>query len=144
MLLPSLCCKCSCQVYITHRRITGFLVLEPTRTLAHEYRLLGTSCSLSINTVEDCRRVVSYFVRDSCLLYSVVCLRKINKQLVRSLVVNMEGVLPSPLSSLQYNLVPSVFSAFKMAAGKPWQMADLSHDRKIAFLYNNEHCGPGH
>ena len=35
----------SCQVYIIHRSIIGFLVVqEPTCTHAHEYRLLGASC----------------------------------------------------------------------------------------------------
>ena len=33
------------QVYIIHRSITGFLVVqEATCTHAHEYRLLGASC----------------------------------------------------------------------------------------------------
>ena len=35
----------SCQVYIIHRSITGFLVVqEAPCTHAHEYRLLGASC----------------------------------------------------------------------------------------------------
>ena len=35
------------QLYIKHRRMTGFhVVQEPTCTHAHEYRLLGAYCSL--------------------------------------------------------------------------------------------------
>ena len=44
--LPALHSQWSLQVYIIHRSITGFLVVqEPTCTHAHEYRLLGASCS---------------------------------------------------------------------------------------------------
>ena len=43
--LPALHSQWSCQVYMIHRSITGFLVVqEPTCTHAHEYRLLGASC----------------------------------------------------------------------------------------------------
>ena len=43
--LPALDSQWSRQVYIIHRSITGFLVVqEPTCTHAHEYRLLGVSC----------------------------------------------------------------------------------------------------
>ena len=43
--LPALHSQWSRQVYIIHRSITGFLVVqEPTCTHAHEYRLLGASC----------------------------------------------------------------------------------------------------
>ena len=45
LLLPALHSQWSCQAYIIHRSITGFLVVhEPTCTHAHEYRLLGASC----------------------------------------------------------------------------------------------------
>ena len=45
LLLPALHSQWSCQVYIIHQSITGFLVVqEPTCTHAHEYRLLGASC----------------------------------------------------------------------------------------------------
>ena len=45
LLLPALNSQWSRQVYIIHRSITGFLVVqEPTCTHAHEYRLLGASC----------------------------------------------------------------------------------------------------
>ena len=44
--LPALHSQWSRQVYIIHRSITGFLVVqEPTCMHAHEYRLLGASCS---------------------------------------------------------------------------------------------------
>ena len=47
LLLPALHSQWSCQVYIIHRSVTGFLVVqEPTCTHAHEYRLLGASCLL--------------------------------------------------------------------------------------------------
>ena len=46
LLLPALHSQWSRQVYIIHQSITGFLVVqEPTCTHAHEYRLLGASCS---------------------------------------------------------------------------------------------------
>ena len=46
LLLPSFHRQWSRQVYIIHRRITGFLVVqEPTYAHTHEYRLLGASCS---------------------------------------------------------------------------------------------------
>ena len=46
LLLPALHSQWSRQVYILHQSITGFLVVqEPTCTHAHEYRLLGASCS---------------------------------------------------------------------------------------------------
>ena len=46
-LLTSLHRVWSRQVYIIHRSITGFLVVqEATCTHAHEYRLLGPSCFL--------------------------------------------------------------------------------------------------
>ena len=45
LLLTSLLRLWSHQVYIIHRSITGFLVVqEATCTHAHEYRLLGASC----------------------------------------------------------------------------------------------------
>ena len=45
LLLTSLHMVWSRQVYIIHRSITGFLVVqEATCTHAHEYRLLGASC----------------------------------------------------------------------------------------------------
>ena len=45
LLLTSLLRLWSRQVYIIHRSITGFLVVqEATCTHAHEYRLLGASC----------------------------------------------------------------------------------------------------
>ena len=45
LLLPTLHSYGSRQVYIRHRRITGFhVVQETTCTPAHEYRLLGASC----------------------------------------------------------------------------------------------------
>ena len=45
LLLPALHSQWSCQVYIIHRSVTGFLVVqEPTCTHSHEYRLLGASC----------------------------------------------------------------------------------------------------
>ena len=45
--VPALHSQWSCQVYIMHRSITGFLVVqEPTCTHAHEYRLPGASCFL--------------------------------------------------------------------------------------------------
>ena len=45
LLQPALHSQWSRQVYIGHRSITGFLVVqEPTCTHAHEYRLLGASC----------------------------------------------------------------------------------------------------
>ena len=45
LLQPALHSLWSRQVYIGHRSITGFLVVqEPTCTHAHEYRLLGASC----------------------------------------------------------------------------------------------------
>ena len=45
LLQPALHSQWSRQVYIGHRSITGFLVVqEPTCTPAHEYRLLGASC----------------------------------------------------------------------------------------------------
>ena len=45
LLQPALHGQWSRQVYIGHRSITGFLVVqEPTCTYAHEYRLLGASC----------------------------------------------------------------------------------------------------
>ena len=47
LLQPALHSQWSRQVYIRHRSITGFLVVqEPTCTHAHEYRLLGASCLL--------------------------------------------------------------------------------------------------
>ena len=43
--LPGLHSQWSRQVYMIHRSITGFLVVQgPTCTHAHEYRLLGASC----------------------------------------------------------------------------------------------------
>ena len=46
LLLPALHSQWSRQVYIIHESITGFLVVqEPTCTHAHEYKLLGASCS---------------------------------------------------------------------------------------------------
>ena len=46
LLLPALHSQWSRQVYIIHQSITGFLVVqEPTCMHAHEYRLLGASCS---------------------------------------------------------------------------------------------------
>ena len=48
LLLPALHSQWSRQVYIIHQSITGFLVVqEPTCTHAHEYRLLGASCSVT-------------------------------------------------------------------------------------------------
>ena len=45
LLQPALHSQWSRQVYIGHRSITGFLVVQkPTCTHAHEYRLLGASC----------------------------------------------------------------------------------------------------
>ena len=45
LLLLALHSQWSRQVYIIHRSITGFLVVQKTtRTHAHEYRLLGASC----------------------------------------------------------------------------------------------------
>ena len=45
LLLPTLHSYGSHQVYIRHRRITGFhVVQEATCTHEQEYRLLGTSC----------------------------------------------------------------------------------------------------
>ena len=45
LLQSALHSQWSRQVYIRHRSITGFLVVqEPTCTHAHEYRLLGASC----------------------------------------------------------------------------------------------------
>ena len=45
LLLPALHSQWSRQVYIIHRSITGFLVVEETTcTHACEYRLLGASC----------------------------------------------------------------------------------------------------
>ena len=45
LLKPALHSQWSRQVYIGHRSITGFLVVqEPTCTHAHEYRLPGASC----------------------------------------------------------------------------------------------------
>ena len=45
LLQPALHSQWSHQVYIRHRSITRFLVVqEPTCTHAHEYRLLGASC----------------------------------------------------------------------------------------------------
>ena len=45
LLLPALHSQWSCQVYMIHRSVTGFLVVqEPTCKHAHEYRLLGASC----------------------------------------------------------------------------------------------------
>ena len=47
LLLPTLHSYGKRQVYIRHRRITGFhVVQEATCTHAHEYRLLGASCFL--------------------------------------------------------------------------------------------------
>ena len=47
LLQPALHSQWSRQVYIGHRSIFGFLVVqEPTCTHAHEYRLFGASCSL--------------------------------------------------------------------------------------------------
>ena len=46
LLQPALDSQWSRQVYIRHRSITGFLVVQkPTCTHAHEYRLLRASCS---------------------------------------------------------------------------------------------------
>ena len=46
LLLPTLHIYGSRQVYLRHRRITGFhVVQEATRTHAHKYRLPGASCS---------------------------------------------------------------------------------------------------
>ena len=45
LLLPVFHRQWSHQVYIIHRSVTGFVVVEePTCTHAHEYRLLGASC----------------------------------------------------------------------------------------------------
>ena len=45
LLQPALHSQWSRQVYIRHRSVTGFLVVqEPTCTHAHEYRLPGASC----------------------------------------------------------------------------------------------------
>ena len=45
LLLLALHSQWSCQVYIIHRSVTGFVVVqEPTCTHTHEYRLLGASC----------------------------------------------------------------------------------------------------
>ena len=45
LLLPALHSQWLRQIYIIHRSITGFLVVqEPTCAHAHEYRLLGASC----------------------------------------------------------------------------------------------------
>ena len=45
LLQPALHSQWSRQVYIRHRSITGFLVVqEPKCTHAHEYRLRGASC----------------------------------------------------------------------------------------------------
>ena len=48
--LPALHSQWSRQVYIRHRSITGFLVVqEPICTHAHEYRLLGASCFILVS-----------------------------------------------------------------------------------------------
>ena len=45
LLLSGLHSQWSRQVYIIHRSVTGFLVVQqPTSTHVHEYRLLGASC----------------------------------------------------------------------------------------------------
>ena len=50
LLQPALHSQWSHQVYIRHRSITGFLVVqEPTCTHAHEYRLLGASCFILVS-----------------------------------------------------------------------------------------------
>ena len=50
LLLTSSHMLWSRQVYITHRSITGFLVVEETTcTHAHEYRLLGASCFILVS-----------------------------------------------------------------------------------------------
>ena len=46
LLLPALHRQWSLQLYMIHQCVTGFLVVqESTCTHAHEYRLLGASCS---------------------------------------------------------------------------------------------------
>ena len=50
LLLTTLHSYGSGQVYIRHRRITGFhVVQEATRTHAHEYRLLGAPCFILVS-----------------------------------------------------------------------------------------------
>ena len=50
LLQSALHSQWSRQVYIRHRSITGFLVVqEPTCTHAHEYRLLGASCFILVS-----------------------------------------------------------------------------------------------
>ena len=45
LLIPALHNQWTRQVYIVHRSITGFIVVqEPKCTHAHEYRPLGASC----------------------------------------------------------------------------------------------------
>ena len=59
LLLPALQSRWSRRVYIMHQCITGFFVVqEPTCAHAHEYRLLGASCSIiqysSTSTYRGC------------------------------------------------------------------------------------------
>ena len=57
--LPALHSQWLRQVYIIHRSITGFLVVqEPTCTHAHEYRLLGASCFLL-----DCLETLLFYTQ---------------------------------------------------------------------------------
>ena len=58
LLQPALHSQWSHQVYIRHRSITGFLVVqEPTCTHAHEYRLLGASCYYFILVSHLCMQI---------------------------------------------------------------------------------------
>ena len=57
--LPALHSQWLRQVYIIHRSITGFLVVqEPTCTHAHECRLLGASCFLL-----DCLETLLFYTQ---------------------------------------------------------------------------------
>ena len=62
--LPVLHSQWSCQVYIIHRSITGFLVVqEPTCTHTHEYRLPGASCYFWCH-ICACKFMHAYFSFD--------------------------------------------------------------------------------
>ena len=67
--LPALHSQWSRQVYIIHRSITGFLVVQgPTCTHAHEYRLLGASCFVIVNkTITKFSNLIDLMNRPYCL-----------------------------------------------------------------------------
>ena len=79
LLLPTIHSYGSRQVYIRHRRITGFhVVQEATCTHAHEYRLLGASCLVSKRKMYEQESFilanVVWFHVNNCCKGAIACL----------------------------------------------------------------------